>query len=289
MKRFSNKFLAINIVGGVIMVSAAVTMVKQVFARPHVEVCTERYGRILAMRLDKSGRPMEPAEFQAATNGLDRGVLENLKINTLPRGPAAYAMAINVANANATELIPNGEAVADGVTFPWTPRANDKGATTACLTYHVMLPAEYDFQAGSTLPGIFGVTDGGSLSDINRVETNILLSAQGVATLRLYAKTATGQSDTAVTLYDRQFPVGRWVKVEQEVIMNTPGKADGAVRLWFDDKLEVEVKAANLREQNDLVVAGVVGSISRGRARGKEQPDNKPTVIQVTPFELRVK
>ncbi len=289
--RMNNRLLAFNVVGGLVMVGAVVTVIKGTFARPHIEQCSQHYDRILAMRLDKSGRPMEAAEFQAATNGLDRGVLENFQVAKLAKGPAPFVMAVNVANPDAKETITKGESISDGVEFPWTPRSMIKGANSGCLTYHVMLPQDFDYQAGVTLPGLFGVLDGGSFSDEARVNGDIHFGADGKPQVKIYAKGAgaPAAAEVAYGLYTKEFPRGRWVKVEQELILNTPGKSDGAFRLWFNDELELDVKNADFRSTKDITVAGVSSSIIRNRKRDQDKPDLKPAVIQVSPFELRVK
>ena len=42
------------------------------------------------------------------------------------------------------------------------------------------------------------------------------------------------------------WPANRWVDLEQEVVLNEPGKANGIVRLWVNDELRVDAKGLNL-------------------------------------------
>ena len=43
-------------------------------------------------------------------------------------------------------------------------------------------------------------------------------------------------------------PKGRWVRIEQELVLNTPGQADGIARLWLDGDLKAEGTGLKLRE-----------------------------------------
>ena len=85
--------------------------------------------------------------------------------------------------------------------------------------------------------------------------------------------------------------LGRWVRIDQEVVLNTPGQDDGAVRLWVDGTLRTQLPKAVLRHSADVGIQGVMadvyfggqvydGRVSEGKALKDEQ-------VQLTPFELR--
>ena len=84
----------------------------------------------------------------------------------------------------------------------------------------------------------------------------------------------------------RELPRGRWVRVDQEVVLNTPKQSDGAARLWLDGKLEIEVKAVDIRDDANMAISGAVGDVFFGGS-GTHGKASKEAVVWLSPFELR--
>jgi hypothetical protein len=47
-----------------------------------------------------------------------------------------------------------------------------------------------------------------------------------------------------------RMPVGKWVAIQVEFKLNTPGQSDGIFRLWIDNALTYETTSINLRKNN---------------------------------------
>jgi hypothetical protein len=53
----------------------------------------------------------------------------------------------------------------------------------------------------------------------------------------------------------------RWLRVQQEIVLNTPGAADGIVRLWTDGDLKAEDTGIELRKNKGDGIIGVPADI----------------------------
>ena len=285
----SPKALAIN--GGVILIIGlgAVSAVKSFF-KPAIEVCTARYGRTVKMNVERNGGLMTPSDVQASVAGRDYGVMENVKIARFQGAPvqAGFTVAIKAgtSQADAERDAPGG------MSFPWQPRTLPAGVKAGCLSYNVYLPADFDFGDSGTLPGLFGVSPSEGAKKDERFTTHVIWGGRGVFANHASLSTKDGWL-TDVSNIDQYGPLprGRWMRIDQEIVLNTPGKDDGAVRLWVDGELRTQLPKAMLRYSSDTAIQGVMadvyfgGQLYDGRVtEGKAVKDEQ---IQLTPFELR--
>jgi hypothetical protein len=74
--------------------------------------------------------------------------------------------------------------------------------------------------------------------------------------------------------------------IEQEVILNEPGKKNGVVRIWLDGKFAGENKKLGLRSDAGLAMAGVRADVHFGSVLS---PSVAPadTQVRLTPFVVR--
>jgi hypothetical protein len=294
MKMPSPKLLAVNAGLFLIMGSAAVLQVRQWIHGRTEAVCSGRYNKMTSLSLERGGRPLLPSDIQAASFGLDHGVMNNLSIRMLKDAPAsaAYGVQIEAGSAQPTgNLNPQG-----GVSFPWRPRGTAATIESACLSYNVFLPADFDFDAGGTLPGLLATRRDDVTAEANRVETRLVWGAGGTThALAQFTKGGTpGQRITRAEGHmTTALPRGRWFNVEQELVLNVPQSPTGAVRIWIDGDLRAELKDLDLRAVPDLFVQGAEGAVHFGRplfgqthypGRAK-----KTERVWITPFELRWK
>lgn len=54
-----------------------------------------------------------------------------------------------------------------------------------------------------------------------------------------------------------RFQPGVWYKIEQEVTLNQPGKADGRIRVWLDNRLVLDQGGLTFRTINTLKIEGI--------------------------------
>jgi hypothetical protein len=175
-----------------------------------------------------------------------------------------------------------------GTRFPWQPRAL-QGKTSACLSYSVLLPADFEFHRGGVLPGISGADDKASG---DRFAVSFAWRSKdagkegGGVTLRVTENGATQGLPIERHAFD--FPRGRWVKLEQEVILNTPKMEDGVLRVWVDGVLAVDRRDVTYRTKPQVAIAGVSVEVYRGSGPGDAQAAaGKAATVWLTPFEAR--
>jgi hypothetical protein len=285
LHKFSSRAIAINAGAGLAIAAGFFSLAHSTFARPHFELCTSRYHRQIAMSLDKDGKPLTPADVQAVSNGLDEGVLDNLSIAAFNSGPAKYAMGIKLAENSVEQRSGRGEP--GGISLPWAPSTIEQ-PQAACLSYNMFLPADFDFGTGGTLPGLFGTKINGQYGDTPSFQAQLIWHAGGAPKFHLRTQSETDNRAVAFKAYESVLPRGRWVRVDQEVILNTPKQADGVARLWLDGKLEIEVKAVDMRDDPNMVISGAVGDVFFGGS-GTHGKASKEAVVWLSPFELRWK
>lgn len=285
----SPKALVLN--GGVLLIIGvgAVTAVKSFF-KPAIEVCTARYGRTVKMNVERNGGLMTPSDVQASVAGRDFGVMENVTVGRFEGAPSSagftVALKAGTSQADAERDAPGG------MSFPWQPRTLPAGVKAGCLSYSVFLPPDFNFGDAGTLPGLFGVSPSQGAAKDERFTTHLVWGGGGVFAAHASLSTKEGWlTDVANNDPFGPLPRGRWVRIDQEVVLNTPGKDDGAVRVWVDGVLRTQLPKSMLRYSADTAVQGVMadvyfgGQIYDGRiTEGKAIKDEQ---IRLTPFELR--
>ncbi|MGZ5889098.1 MAG: polysaccharide lyase, partial [Hyphomicrobium sp.] len=167
----------------------------------------------------------------------------------------------------------------NGIDFRWTPLGL-KAATAACLDYSVFVPEKFPFnEGGGVLPAVIGGSPPPANSekpDRFSVRLEWTEDAKGVLSVA-----PAGLDFRAVNLTGFPLEPGHWMRVQQEVVLNTPGAADGIVRLWADGDLAAEDTGIELRKNKDDGIIGVLADIGYVR-----QPPAAPGSLQFSPFEI---
>lgn len=291
MKMPSNKALAIN--GAIILIvgAAALVQARDLIMGKVEPICSSRYSKLAVMPLDRGGQKISPADIQSASFGQDQGVMNNLSIRRLKEGPATFALGVKLEAGAAQPTNPNGPQ--GGVSFPWRPRGIPSDAASACLTYHVFLPADFEYESGGSLPGLFASSSADQINAPDRVDVRFVWGARGSVHQSIVS--AGGENPTAfATVVDQHFagmPRGRWVRIDQEVMLNTPKISNGVTRLWIDEVLRAEVRNSQLRDEPVVTLQGVTADVHFGLpslgARYPESRAKKTEQVWITPFELR--
>jgi hypothetical protein len=277
MRLPSTKFMVFNAAAALVGLAAVVAAARSVLMPAGLAPCTERYHSMTAFALERSGTTLTAADLQASLGGRDVGVLENVTIGPVKDAPAPLSVAVALRQASSAE--PKG-----GATFPWEPRVL-QGKTSACLSYHVLFPSNFDFQRGGALPGITGA-DAGPQGDTFVARLAWRPKAAGGATVRVAENGATRALPVERSGFD--FPRGRWVKLEQEVVLNTPKKNDGTLRVWVDGTLAIDRTDIAFRAKPDVAMSGVSVDVFYGSAPDDTQAmAPKETKVWLSPFELR--
>jgi hypothetical protein len=162
-----------------------------------------------------------------------------------PRGSASPA--VSVASG-----APSGGAQFLG-TRPGTP------ADHLFLRYRVRFAENFAFVKGGKLPGFYGgrMIGGGHIPDgTDGFSTRFMWRAGGAGEVYAYLPS----SLTWGTSLDRgsfRFTTGRWQCLEQELSLNTPGRADGVVRVWLDGQPVLAEEHLTFRTVATLRIEGV--------------------------------
>ena len=283
MKPHAAKVIIFNAAAVLITVGALVGVLRSYVFAPTATPCSERYLNSAVFALERAGVTLTAADLQSSLGGNDAGVLENLSVGRLEDAPAPLVLNVKLPRGSGSPLSetqPKG-----GVSFPWQPRVA-RGKTAACLSYSVLLPANFESHRGGVLPGIRGADLAGQSADGFVARLAWRPDRRGGATLRV----TTGEK-TERYLAEREsftFPRGRWVKLELEAVLNTPKQADGILRAWVDGSLAIERTDMAYRSRPGVAVSGVSVDVFYGAEDASIAASApKDTKVSLTPFDLR--
>ncbi len=130
------------------------------------------------------------------------------------------------------------------------------------LRYYVRFPEGFDFVKGGKLPGLYGgsVGSGGHVPDgENGFTTRFMWRAGGDGEVYAYLPTSVDHG-TSLARGAWRFKPGGWHLLEQAVDLNTPGKKDGRVRVWVDEKPVADEKGLLFRTTETLKIEGIMFS-----------------------------
>jgi hypothetical protein len=273
------KIIVFNVAAVLITAAAVAGLLRSWLIRPTSTPCSERYHHSTAFALERGGVVLTAADLQSSLHGRDAGVIDNVSIARLENGPAPAAITVRLPKGSTTpQGSPHG-----GMSFPWDPRGV-QGKTAACLGYSVLLPADFAFGRGGTLPGIRGAEPDASASDTFTARMAWREQGLGGATLRV---TSAGETRSVRAEGESfPFPRGQWVKLEQEVVLNTPKAADGVLRVWVEGSLALERTGLVFRARPGVTVTGVAADVYYGTPDGGA-PAPADTKISLTPFDIR--
>ncbi len=246
------------------------------YALTHTETaaaCRARYPAATRLALSMTdGKPMTPMQLQARAGVDEYGVNGNAKVIA----DAPGGVAVDVSLAPVADVESAGERPANGIFFRWTP-SGIGSATAGCLSYMLWLPDDFDFGDGGLLPGIFGDAKVEGADAAKSLGARPQWHIKGETTLYV----ATPGSGYTATQKGFTLPKGRWVLIEQELVLNAPGQADGVARLWLDGDLKAESGGLMLLGQDQSgSIRGVLADIGYTKVPGK------PGTLRITPFEM---
>lgn len=252
-------------------------------------VCEGRYAVATRFALTSDdGKPVSLSELQARLGTTEYGLMQNGRILEPGANGRDPILAVSIgqeSGAGYKDSEPPG-----GVGFIWQPAdLSSNEPRSACLSYRVFLPEGFDYSAGGTLPGLLiGSAFAPRAEPVigQGVAARLGWNREGRALVNTQFATDEGWKNPAALTTKTRIPVGRWVSVEQEVVLNDPGKKNGAVRLWVDGELVGENKKLGLRGDDTLTFAGVIadthfGSISNDAKAVKDEE------IHLSPFTVR--
>jgi hypothetical protein len=183
---------------------------------------------------------------------------DNLAIQEEPGSPFAHFLRVSYPKGSSSPRGSRAAGVRDGGgQFYGTL---DSGPVDALyLRYYVRFEPDFDFVKGGKLPGFYGGTQvsGGHIPDgTDGFSTRFMWRTAGQGEVYAYLPS----SDTFGTSLGRgdfSFTSGKWQCLEQQVVLNTPGASNGAVRAWLDGKLVYQNDHLLYRTVATLRIEGV--------------------------------
>jgi hypothetical protein len=282
MKQSTVLYLLFNFLGVLV---GLVVVGYVLYAALHTEQeppCSARYPAPTRFALKASdGTLLSPIELQALSGPNEWGVIDNAKVvpADVPPDKAPGGAALEVKLASVAVNEPASDRATNGVDFRWTP-PGVQPATAACLSYSLWLPKDFAFNSGGVLPGIFGDLPAAMAepaSDATRFGSRPQWRSGVEAKLAI---AAAGAGYRPVSVPGFPLPQGRWTRVEQELVLNAPGTANGTVRLWVDGQLKAEDTGLALRTDPNAKISGVLADIGYFRNSGKT------SILRLSAFEL---
>lgn len=270
--------------GAAILVAGAsmITVIRSVLVAEDVPSCKERFATGTRLSLDRDGTAITTADLQGRLGNTDWGLLHGAQVVKLRSGPAKFALEIDLASAPGA--VQGGGTQRVGIGFNWAPQNFGK-ARAACLTYSVFLPEEFTFGRGGRLPGLVGnqSRDNGEGEPV--FSTRYTWLANGDASIHTDLP---GWPEGRPLTNERNgltLEKGRWIELEQEVVLNAPGKKDGQLRVWRDGRIVLQKNDLVFRNKASELITGVLAEVVAGEPLPGTKPG--PQKIWITPFELR--
>lgn len=286
MAKLNPYSILFNAAGALIALAIGSYVVRDLLTTEETPPCSNRYPAPSRFALESEGGvPLSGIELQARAGARERGVLEHARAVRLAGAPAPTLLEVKLGRGERV----SGSVEPSGVAMTWTP-PDLSGAASACLSYSVWFPEDFPFGLAGTLPGIAG----GEAAELSATGKRTAFAERPMwreaGKGELLVELPSTPSGRGISLDRGKFALerGRWVRLDQEVVLNTPGKADGALRLWVDGALKSENTAVLWREDAATLVTGVVAEVHYGTP-DRAPPSHAETVVRFTPFELRWK
>ena len=275
----STKTILFNAAASLVAILAVVGVVRTWLVPSTMQPCSERHSTSMVFPLERDGVVLTATDIQARTGGRDAGLIENVDVIRLKRGPVPIAMSVDLPKGSAaptSSVVPKG-----GLSLPWQPRTL-KDKSTVCLSYQILLPSDFDFNLGGVLPGVFGGVE--QSNDRFLVQLGWRQGGAIGATNHVTLDGKKWKQQAEAEGYT--IPRGRWVKIDQEVILNEPDLENGVLRVWLDGALAIDKADIAYRVKPDIALAGVAADVfyNGEDVSGRAPADAK---VMLSPFEIR--
>ncbi len=225
-----------------------------------------------------------PPYIKSISNKRYWGLSNNLQLKAISEAPTPYVLELSIPRGAinpGNKLAPRG-----GAGYHWTPDI-PADTRTVCLSYSIWFPKDFDFVKGGKLPGVFGGTGpsgGKKVTGQNGFSTRFMWRRDGDGEVYAYI---VGNDRRGISI-DRgawRFARGKWIRLEQEVFLNSPGAKDGRVRVWVDGQLVIDKSGLVYRTTPDVTILGVMAHVFFG-GKDPSWASTKDTFVRMTPFDL---
>jgi hypothetical protein len=280
------------IVNSVGAISALIVVCWIGYSALHTEemaVCEGRYPTSTRFSLaSSSGESVTLSELQARIGLTEWGILQNARVLAAEADTNTHVLGVTLGKGTSGGYRP--DQTRGGIGFTWTPSdMADANPKAACLSYRVFLPSDFQFSLGGTLPGLMigpNFDPRGEPIVGNGAAVRPGWSVDGRIGVNVQYATREGWKNPSALSAKTTWPSGRWINVEQEVILNEAGKKNGIIRLWLDGELAGENTTLALRGDDALAMAGVIADVHYGGVlNNATAPEDAE--IRLSPFVVR--
>ena len=273
MLNFQNQ---VNAIGGLAFLIVGGYFVSELTRSQETPPCSTRFPTATEMSFQKSnGMPLSPAEFEARVGTGERGVMEKTAVRRAG-GNQPLVLDVKLGGPKSGDT---------GTSFFWMP-AGLKAPSAACLAYQVQVPLDFDYASGGLLPGLYGANPSTAAGAQAGFASRVTWSSAGafgvVADLSDFALAAE-TSKPVMFRSPTALPRGRWVSVEQEIVLNNPNARDGRLRMWVDGRL-VSNNAEVAWRATGFSITGALVDV--GYASAPDAVDKKSTAVSLSPLRL---
>ncbi|MDX2259021.1 MAG: hypothetical protein NW205_08910 [Hyphomicrobiaceae bacterium] len=284
--KFSGESIFFNAAAGLCAIGGLGYIVSDALTSTKTPSCVSSYPPGYAMAFaTRSGVPMTPIELTSYIGSSQQGVMHHAK--TAPGDEDSAPTVLSVALESGASHQHQDRFPKGGIAFTWTPPVM-KAVTSACLGYSVRFSDDMDFGHGGLLPGLFG---GRALPPAETSDGKTGIAARlawrknGQGAVLVQAPKANGSTASLLNANEVKFNRGQWHRIEQEVVLNTPGSDDGVLRVWIDGDLAIEQTGLVWRQDASLALSGTAFDVGYGGG-DRTWPAPSPATVELTPPEL---
>lgn len=295
----------INVGGAVVMVVGSVIAIAQAMTpKPQTPTCDQRYPGGILFSLSRSNKGLQAEDLQARLGGHDWGLTTNSRIVADATAPGGFALEI------AMKRSARGEDGTDrsGMGFTWMPRQLAV-AKAACLSYSVWMPADIKLGEGGFLPGFLSEQPSAEPAEDTSQSPSDQPGTAGDAQPeaekpkpffsrphwrgdgRIVINQSLNVGRSGVVLLDDKkgrIKPGHWTRIEEEVVLNTPGQSNGILRVWIDGQLVVERFDVGFRNNDMQAFQAISGDTHFARGTSWAPPP-ADTRVRLSALELRLR
>lgn len=183
---------------------------------------------------------------------------ENFEVQTALDGPFTEVLRVSYPAGSASPSVSRQQGVPLGG-GQFYADLNLPAQTTLRLSYAVRFSDNFDFVKGGKLPGLYGGTgnSGGDIPDgTDGFSTRLMWRREGAGELYAYLPTSE-EYGTSIARGAWTFRPGVWHRVEQEIVLNQPGQADGRASVWIDGERVIDQTGLQFRLVEELKIDGL--------------------------------
>ena len=152
------------------------------------------------------------------------------------------------------------------------------------MSYRIRFPSNFDWVLGGELPGLTGGSANTSSKPTGQDGWSARMAWRTLGTgyAHLFYPDQSGSFGDYIqwnaTGAHASFPKGRWITVENRVVMNTPGQSNGMIQTWFDGELVLNKAGMRFRDVSSFGIDGFYFSTFFGGDSALWHPSKDETI-----------